>query len=554
MASNGKRPSGVPTALLYTRVSSDEQAREGLSLPAQLADVRRYAANLGWTLGSEYQDVLSGKRDDRPQYQALLTEVQRLRAEGKDVAVVVKWLDRFGRSVLERARSAKELRQAGVPIHSVMEGGLVSDFVYNILAAVAEEEVRRLGERVAEVRQHAKQSGWKFPGRTAWGYRWRPATEAERGAGAPQVVLDEDPERAPYYREAVRRALDGPSVRAVAAWVQSLPDEVRGGRRMNTPCVLKMLRAPVYIARPDDGDDDVLRRPVGRWPALVDDATWARLQERIASHNHMPHQASRKYLLTGLIRCPVCGTRMQGRWCKNNNGKYYPSYVCHGESRGAGAKRLMCQWAAALNPVENAVLAEVSKILDAVTGGDDLQGRLQRAWQRLTEPADAPDVNQRRRQLEREVERARERLKSAALKLVDGELDREGYVLVREQATRDLEGAEAELTRLAVPTPDETLPDLETVLGLADEWAEVLAEPDLPERREVLGLLIDYVVPVRHSRNNYGVEVHWTPTGEALGMLAANLRASDNVLVGYFGQPKYSTSTRIAGLRSAARR
>jgi len=114
------RCNGISTALIYTRVSSDEQAREGLSLPAQLADSRRYAAQSGWILGGEYQDVLSGKRDDRPQYLALLAEVRRLRGEGKPAAVVVKWLDRFGRSVLERARSAKELREADVPIHSVM--------------------------------------------------------------------------------------------------------------------------------------------------------------------------------------------------------------------------------------------------------------------------------------------------------------------------------------------------------------------------------------------------------------------------------------------------
>jgi site-specific DNA recombinase len=60
----------VTTALIYLRVSTDEQAREGVSLDAQLAECRRYAARLGWVLGAEYADVLSGTRDDRPRYQA----------------------------------------------------------------------------------------------------------------------------------------------------------------------------------------------------------------------------------------------------------------------------------------------------------------------------------------------------------------------------------------------------------------------------------------------------------------------------------------------------
>jgi hypothetical protein len=58
----------ITTALIYSRVSSDEQKREGLSLDAHLADCRRYAARPGWVIGPEFQDVVSGKRDDRPHY------------------------------------------------------------------------------------------------------------------------------------------------------------------------------------------------------------------------------------------------------------------------------------------------------------------------------------------------------------------------------------------------------------------------------------------------------------------------------------------------------
>src|SRR6516162_11091681 len=89
-------------ALIYIRVSTDEQANEGMSLPAQLTDCRRYAQHNRWIIGGEYEDEMSGKRDDRPNYQALLAEARRLRAEGKNVVVVVKWLHRFGRKLIER--------------------------------------------------------------------------------------------------------------------------------------------------------------------------------------------------------------------------------------------------------------------------------------------------------------------------------------------------------------------------------------------------------------------------------------------------------------------
>src|SRR3989440_1987805 len=126
-------------------------------------------------MGDEYQDVLKGTRDDRPAYQALLGEVRRLRAEGRQVAVVVAALDRFGRAILERVRSREELKGLGVPTHSVREGGEVSDLVANVLASVAQEEVRRLGERVSATWNHTTGLGWFMVGRAPWGYCWRPA-------------------------------------------------------------------------------------------------------------------------------------------------------------------------------------------------------------------------------------------------------------------------------------------------------------------------------------------------------------------------------------------
>jgi hypothetical protein len=116
-------------------------------------------------------------------------------------------LDRFGRSVFERARSAEEFRKLRVPIHSVMEGGEVPELVANVLAAVAEEEVRH----------YVLTTGWTYPGRPAWGYLRRPATLEERHSGAPHSVLIPDPLRAPYVRQVWERVAAGEAVHAVAA-------------------------------------------------------------------------------------------------------------------------------------------------------------------------------------------------------------------------------------------------------------------------------------------------------------------------------------------------
>ena len=191
---------------------------------------RRYASQRGWVIGAEYAEVLTGTRADRPQYRALLEDARKLRAHGRPVAVVVQWLDRFGRSVFERARSADELRSLGVPIHSVMEGGEIPELVANLLAAVAQEEVRRFAERTAEVRRHVIASGWYFPCRAPWGYMWRASTHNERALGAPGKVLVVDAGRAPHAQEAWRRIAAGsrkpqrdPLLHVMLARVHGLP-------------------------------------------------------------------------------------------------------------------------------------------------------------------------------------------------------------------------------------------------------------------------------------------------------------------------------------------
>jgi DNA invertase Pin-like site-specific DNA recombinase len=520
VSASNKSAAGVTTALIYTRVSSDEQARDGISLDAQLAECRRYAAGRGWLIGTEYQDVLKGTRDDRPQYQALMADVRQLRAQGCSVAVVVASLDRFGRAILERVRSREELKKLDVLTHSVREGGEVSDIVANVLAAVAQEEVRRLGERVSAAKRHVIASGWTTGGRPPWGYVTRDATDEERRAGAPKRILDMDLATAPFAREMFERVASGQTVRAVARWILALPAAARGrighgrgtDRRMGWQAVRWLLSSPTYVARSDGGAAEVLARPVGRWPALIDDVTWQRVQDRITAHARMPRQASGRYLLTGLARCSQCRGRMIGAHRKDGGR---PQYRC---SNGGGAHERICYNSATAPLVDAAVLGEVASLLDLLTDDDPLLlPALRRAWQRLTATPSAGLVEKQRHQLENAVVCARARLRNAALLMVDGALDRAGYELARDQAQSDLNAAEAELTRMTTEKiPAATLPPLTEVLASAGSWCKVLGDSDMLAQRDVLAALIDQATLVRTGYRAYAAEITWTPLGEAL--------------------------------------
>jgi DNA invertase Pin-like site-specific DNA recombinase len=538
---NHASPSAMMMALVYTRVSTEDQAREGVSLDSQLADCRRYAARQGWVLGTEYQDILSGKRDDRPAYQRLLADIRTLRTQSTAVVVVVAALDRFGRRLLERVRSREELKALGVAVHSVREGGEVSDLVANMLGAVAQEEVRWLGERVRASRDFIRERGFKAPGHAAWGYRWRPATLEERAAGAPQSVLDLDEEIAPYVRELFQQVADGSSIRKAARWVQSIPAPIRQGKTLAMTAIVQLLRSPTYIARPSGATGDVLAEAHTQWPPLIDDALWLRVQARIEDHAFHPHQASGQYLLTGFLRCPRCGGRIVGR-----RGRVGPAsnrrYVCVMELNGKPG----CQWSGKAEALDKPVLDLVTQVLAPFASTDrGFHAALDQAWRRLQQPSDGDTHREHRLAgLRRSAERAKKRLADAATMFVDGVIDRAGYELVRDSAQAEMLAAEDELSRLQGVTSHPALPPLKAVLAQVGAWGSLLQEAETGLQREVMKVLVERVETEKVGHGQYGVRVTWTALGAALAEIAEVTVSGPDGL--HLGPPvRYATRLRV---------
>jgi DNA invertase Pin-like site-specific DNA recombinase len=501
----------LPTAILYTRVSSDDQAREGLSLDTQIAECRRYAASHGWVLGDEFQDVMSGMRDDRPRYQAMLSHIRQMRTQGRPVVVVVAALDRFGRRLLERVRCREELKSLGVTVHSVREGGEVSDLVANILASVAQEEVRRLGERLRAANRHMTRNGWHHVGRPPWGYRWRPSTEHERQVGAPKSALDIDEAAAPFVREAFERLARGDSIRSVANWLARLPEQARAGRKMRYSGVHVILQMRTYVGEFEDGSP-------GRWPVLVDPEIWHRAQESIIRHKHQPKQASRQYLLTGFLRCDKCGARMSG-W--HQRGREL-RYRCMGNQQGAASPNFRCYHNLRCEAIDAPVLASATDVLKVLAQpGSEEHALLVEGWETQRRQSSDDEFNVMLRKLQLEADKARERLTRAAVLLVDGTLDKAGYERLRDKGQADLEAAEHEILRISNARPIHAeLPPLNVLLSHAHQWSRMLTEGNTDVRREVLSNLIRTVTPIRLMRDTYVANIEWSQNGLTLRALS----------------------------------
>jgi len=107
-------------AVGYARVSTPEQAEKDLSLPAQMASIRRYAQDRGLALAGEFVERgVSGTDDNRPEFRRMLEEIYRPNSEVG--MVIVTHGSRFMRNAT-RARVHKEqLRRHGIRVLAIQQ-------------------------------------------------------------------------------------------------------------------------------------------------------------------------------------------------------------------------------------------------------------------------------------------------------------------------------------------------------------------------------------------------------------------------------------------------
>jgi DNA invertase Pin-like site-specific DNA recombinase len=531
-ATRAKSDSSAPIeALLYMRVSSGKQV-DGASLDVQLRECREYAARHGWVLGSEYVDVLSGRRDDRPRYQEMLSDIRILRSQGKRVCVIVWRLDRLGRRFLERVQTRNALKELGVETHSAMEGH-VNDVTANVLASIAEEEVRVLGERVRGIIREIHAGGWHRVSRLPFGYSSRASTPAEKAADAPRRVLDIDPIQALIAHEAFKRLAEGQSIRAIAAWLARTDPVERNGRKWSRRTVTWMLQNPVYIGRldPDEDGVDPLALPVGKWPRLISDDLWQSAQAQLRLNSKLPRRASTRNLLSVLLKCPregcdghMVGQKQEGATpgCARTIRRYRcdkrdPQHRCTGTLPAPG--------------IEDDVMRQVTALLDmAVRLDPEMRRELAREWEALRGASGNPDgrraTERQIRELQAAREQAQKRLANAAVLLLDGTLDKTGYDAARLRVDADLEEIASDLERLEAAMKETALPTLSEMLERIGTWHSALSVADVDTRRQVLIELIARVDARKIRHGEYCASISWTEIGGHLSKLGATQTAA----------------------------
>jgi DNA invertase Pin-like site-specific DNA recombinase len=156
--SRGRRPQrvhsapGVPRFVAYFRVSTDKQGASGLGLEAQRSAVARHVAGQEGVIVAEFEEIESGKKNDRPQIAAALAACRVRRA-----CLVIAKLDRLARNVF----FISSLMESGVDFVAC-DNPHATKLTIQILAAVAEHEREQISQRTIAALKAAKARGVKL--------------------------------------------------------------------------------------------------------------------------------------------------------------------------------------------------------------------------------------------------------------------------------------------------------------------------------------------------------------------------------------------------------
>lgn len=323
---------------IYTRISTAGQ-EDGSSLDVQEAACRLHFATMGYEQAGVYSDVHSGADLwHRPRLQAMLEDA----AAGRFDIVLVHHTDRLSREPEHLAFIRVQLKRAGVVVESVTNPRTDS-FEDQLMATFeglfAKHERVRIQGRMAAGRKHRAEVEGRLQvgGHALFGYRY---DQPEVGAKNAYV---EEPAQSWLVKRIYREAAEGKSLRSIAAGLNEAGILSPKGKAWHGRQISRLLANPAYrgvflanrhrVTKQGGRKVETMRPEAdcfeipGVVPALVDEATWRRANERL-ERNRIEHtrpydEAEDALLRAGFVFCATCGNRM---FVQRRRGKI--SYKC----------------------------------------------------------------------------------------------------------------------------------------------------------------------------------------------------------------------------------
>lgn len=295
----------------YVRVSHQEQVLHGISLDAQKQKLTEYAQKHNLKIVEWYVDEgVSGRKliKNRPELQRMIKDAH---ARKFDRILFIK-LDRFFRSVAEYHECMKYIDPViWTATEEKYDLSTANGRAFvNMKLTIAELEADQTGERIKIVNDYKVKTGQALVGAHCQGFGYT----VQKIDGIKRVV--KDPETAPIVEDFINYFLTYQAQRPAYIYVKE---------KYNLDVQYNNLRNILYDTKlygSYRGNDDYIAEP------YVDKKTFDKIQELIKA-NIKQTSANRIYLFTGLVKCPLCNSKLSGKYLggtiknKKPSGKIY---------------------------------------------------------------------------------------------------------------------------------------------------------------------------------------------------------------------------------------
>lgn len=323
--------------VIYCRVSTDAQERDGTSLDTQERACMDFATGAGWTVIETIRDAASGFSLDRPG----LERIREMMSARRTDVVLTFAVDRLSRNQNHIGVLFDEANGANVRLDFVtekFEDTAVGRFILAARAFVAEVEREKIVERTQRGKSQRAREG-KLPqaaGRGMFGYRYDQATGTRTINEAEAATV----------RAVFTRFADGASCHGLACELNDRGITAFGGGKWYPLTIRRMLLNETYTGRTiyrrtkaekfRDSRTGRTKRTIsirdesewidisGATPAIVTHELFERVNAILTAPDRRSRaMPTRSYVLTGRLRCASCGAPMVGQVLMKGRYAYY---------------------------------------------------------------------------------------------------------------------------------------------------------------------------------------------------------------------------------------
>jgi len=482
--------------VIYLRVSTEDQAKEGYSLEVKREYLESFAKREGWDIFKIYQDDgYSGYTTDRPALKELLEDAR----QRKFNLVLVYKLDRFSRNLKDLLNLVEELSTYDIGFKSATEPfdttTSTGKLMFQQLGSFAEFERNRIAERVfpGMVRGVLK-GNWQGARYSLYGYKYNKEKK----------LLEVGEQEAKVVKLIYTLFLSGKSIRSITEYLTRKGYRNRNGNIFTTKLIGDILKNRIYTGKlvwnrhhydktkrtrkgyryiKNPSDKVIIAQ--GKHKAIISEEDFELVQKKLSLIKVERRKKVGDYPLSGILYCAKCNHKYLGFSAISNHRTRAKKrwYRCSGPLRSF----IRCK---NKSVKADAIESQIAGILETLLKNDKLQTS---RWMNMTN-LDTSTIEIPKTEIERVKKELKDNLEKQS-KLTDAYLENLISKDVFEQKIETLRSEEEELKKrialyeIKAIEREQSKDYLDRVDEFISEYKPDKKEIDSLTKKQILGLL-----------------------------------------------------------------